>query len=62
MLLLERIIIASEEAVWDRVDIYRERLCMLLLERIIIASEEAVWDRVVIETLYAIARVYNNSQ
>ena len=35
---------------------------MLLLERIIIASEEAVWDRVVIETLYAIARVYNYSQ
>ena len=57
MLLLERIIIASEEAVWDRVDIYR--LCMLLLERIIIASEEAIWDRVGIyrETLYAIASV-----
>ena len=26
MLLLERIIIASEEAVWDRVAIYRETL------------------------------------
>ena len=58
--MIERIIIASEQADWDRVDIYR--LCMLLLERIIIASEQAVWDRVGTETLYAIDRTYNYSQ
>ena len=62
MLLIERIIIASAQAVWDGVGIDT----LYAIASAYIASEQAVWDRVdniyIIETLYVIARVYIASE